>query len=120
MGVAARALQTRKIGFVSAALVIGIGFAAAQTEKPRAESGVARGKVVFADNCGECHNADSKEDKSGPGLQGLKNRKLRNGRNATHDEILDIVNTGPGEMTSFRELLSGQQKEDVVAYVMTL
>lgn len=81
---------------------------------------VARGKTVFENNCEGCHDAYSKEEVVGPGLQGLKDGKLPDGRKVTHDLILDIVNTGPAEMTSFKDRLTEKEKEDVVAFVMTL
>jgi len=97
------------------------GAFAFQDEKKAAPRGdIARGKVVFDNNCDECHDAYSKEERVGPGLQGLKDGKLPDGRKATHDQILDIINTGPAEMTSFKDRLTEQEKEDVVAFVMTL
>src|SRR5437016_11813810 len=39
--------------------------------KAPAKGDPAKGKVLFADNCAICHNADSDEDKVGPGLKGL-------------------------------------------------
>ena len=90
----------------------------AANDAPRGD--VARGKVVFADNCDDCHDAYSKDVRVGPGLQGTKDGKLPDGRPATHDRILDIINTGPAEMTSFKDRLTEQEKEDVVAFVMTL
>ena len=91
---------------------------AAQTPRPKGD--VNRGKVVFEDNCDQCHYAYSKEEKVGPGLQGLKDGKLPDGKPATHDKLLDIINTGPAEMTSFKDRLTEQEKEDVVAFIMTL
>jgi mono/diheme cytochrome c family protein len=105
------------------ALLLGCTAAFALQDKPgkNAPRGDAvRGKVVFADNCDDCHDAYSKEVRVGPGLQGTKDGKLPDGRKATHDQILDIINTGPAEMTSFKDRLSEQEKEDVVAFVMTL
>ena len=93
-------------------------FAFAQTARPKPD--VAHGKLVFDDNCADCHYRDSKDEKVGPGLEGIKNGTLPSGRKATHDRILDIVNNGPAEMTSFQNRLTEQEKEDVVAYVMTL
>ena len=90
----------------------------ARNDAPRGD--VARGKTVFAENCDDCHDPYSKEVRVGPGLQGIKNGKLPDGRKATHDQILDIINTGPAEMTSFKDRLTEQEKEDVVAFVMTL
>ena len=95
----------------------------AQEKKPerKVEKGdVMRGQIVFEDNCEVCHEAYSKEEKVGPGLKGIKNGKLPDGMPASHEKILDIINSGPAEMTSFRDRLTEQQKEDVVAFVMTL
>jgi mono/diheme cytochrome c family protein len=104
-------------------LLLGYAAAFALQDKPgkaAPRGDVARGKVVFVDNCDDCHDAYSKDVRVGPGLQGIKDGKLPDGRKATHDQILDIINTGPAEMTSFKDRLSEQEKEDVVAFVMTL
>ncbi len=79
-----------------------------------------RGKVVFEANCADCHDPESKDVRVGPGLKGAKEGKLPDGRPATHDKLLDIINTGPAEMPSFKDRISDQEKEDVVAYVLTL
>jgi mono/diheme cytochrome c family protein len=89
-------------------------------QSPVSKGDVNRGKAVFEDNCEQCHDAYSKEEKVGPGLQGLKDGKLPDGKPATHDKLLDIINTGPAEMTSFKDRLTEQEKEDVVAFIMTL
>ncbi|HZL57673.1 MAG TPA: cytochrome c [Bryobacteraceae bacterium] len=81
---------------------------------------VERGKIVFDNSCADCHYPDSRDEKVGPGLQGVKDGKLPDGRPATHDKLLDILNTGPAEMPSFKDRISEQDKEDVIAYVLTL
>lgn len=91
-----------------------------ETKPPQPKGDVARGKLVFEATCDECHDAYSREERVGPGLQGVKNGKLPDGRAATHEKLLDIVNNGPAEMPSFKDRLTEQQKEDVVAFVMTL
>ena len=101
-----------------AALLFSQQGSAPQTASPKGD--IARGKQVFESTCDECHDAYSREERVGPGLQGIKNGKLPDGRLATHDKLLDIVNNGPAEMPSFRDRLTDQQKEDVVAFVMTL
>jgi mono/diheme cytochrome c family protein len=104
-------------------LLLGCAAVFALQDKPRNEAprgDAVRGKVVFAENCDDCHDAYSKDERVGPGLQGIKDGKLPDGRKASHDQILDIINTGPAEMTSFKDRLSEQEKEDVVAFVMTL
>ncbi len=85
---------------------------------PKGDTG--RGKAVFEKHCQECHETSTKEEKVGPGLQGLRTGKLPDGRKAGHDELLDIVNTGPAEMPAFKDTLTEQQKEDLVAFLMTL
>jgi mono/diheme cytochrome c family protein len=50
----------------------------------------------------------------------VKYGKLPSGKKPTHDEILDPVNNGRHAMPGFKDTLTSQQKEDVVAYVMTL
>jgi mono/diheme cytochrome c family protein len=106
---------------VSVALLIFVGvlcLGAEQTSRPKGDA--KRGSAVFEENCSQCHEWDTKDEKVGPGLMGVKEGKLPDGRAATHDRILDIINTGPAEMTSFKDRLTEQEKEDVVAYVMTL
>jgi cytochrome c6 len=105
-------------GVLAAGALVCLAAQTAQPERPKGDA--ARGKLVFDDNCSDCHYRDSKDAKVGPGLEGLKNGTLPSGRKATHDRILDIVNNGPAEMTSFQDRLTEQEKEDVVAYVMTL
>ena len=80
----------------------------------------AAGKLLFEEKCQECHNADSDEVKTGPGLKGVKDGKLPSGMKATRDNILELVNEGRDEMPAFKDSLTGKEKEDVVAYVLTL
>ena len=108
----------RSVTVKLALVVCAAAIVLAQAPRPKGDAG--RGSKVFDDNCAQCHYPDSKDEKVGPGLQGVKDGKLPDGRAATHDKILDIINTGPAEMTSFKDRLSEQEKEDVVAYVMTL
>jgi mono/diheme cytochrome c family protein len=81
---------------------------------------VGAGKDVFEAQCINCHNADSTEAKDGPGLKGVKDGKLPSGKAATRDTILDLINKGSDAMPAFKETLTNQQKENVVAYVLTL
>jgi len=107
---------TLNIALIAAPLAVTLVFA--QTGAPKPD--LSHGKLVFDDNCADCHYRDSKDEKVGPGLEGLHNGTLPSGRKATRDRILDIVNSGPAEMPSFKDRLNEKEKEDVVAYVMTL
>jgi cytochrome c2 len=80
----------------------------------------AKGKEVF-DQCGVCHNADSTEKKMGPGLKGLfKKDKLSNDKKATEANIRAKIDEGGNGMPSYKDMLSDQEKDDLVAYLKTL
>ena len=85
-----------------------------------AKGDAAKGKEVFA-QCAVCHNADSTEKKMGPGLKGLfKRDKLVNGKKVTDATVLEKINEGGNGMPSYKDMLSDQEKADLVAYLKTL
>ena len=100
--------------------ILGLGLWVSVMAQGDKKGNPAAGKDVFEGKCSDCHNTDSKEAKDGPGLQGVKDGKLPSGKAATREVILDLVNKGRDAMPSFKEILSDQQKEDVIAYVLTL
>jgi len=79
-----------------------------------------KGKEVFESKCTVCHNADSKEKKIGPGLKGVSEGKLPSGKEATFENVMKNLNEGGGGMPAFEKLLEEEQKQNVVAYVLTL
>src|SRR5277367_2873041 len=80
-----------------------------------------KGKAVFEDNCAVCHNADSDEKKTGPGLKGLfKKDKLANGKKPTESNVKTIINAGGGTMPAFSDSLSDEERDNVLAYLHTL
>ncbi len=80
----------------------------------------AKGKEVFA-QCAVCHNADSTEKKMGPGLKGLfKRDKLANGKKVTDATVLEKINEGGNGMPAYKDMLSDQEKADLIAYLKTL
>ncbi len=111
-------MRSGKSILLTAAVILAVSLSFAQKETPKGDA--ARGKKVFLNHCDECHDAYSKEERVGPGLKGVKDGKLPDGRPATREKLLDIVNSGPAEMPSFKDRLTEQEKEDVVAFVMTL
>ena len=80
----------------------------------------AKGKVVFQ-HCSMCHRADSGEKRMGPGLKGLFQRaKLQNGKKPTELTVRAQINDGGNGMTAYKEMLSEQEKDDLIAYLKTL
>ena len=81
----------------------------------------AKGKEVF-DQCSVCHNADSADRKMGPGLKGLfKKGKLEsNGKPANDANVLEKINEGGNGMPAYKDMLSDDEKANLVAYLKTL
>ena len=80
----------------------------------------AKGKEVF-EQCGVCHNTDTDEKKIGPSLKGLFKRDvLKNGKKVTDDNVKAVINTGGNGMPSYADMLSEEEKTNVIAYLKTL
>jgi mono/diheme cytochrome c family protein len=92
----------------------------AADEKPAPKGDVKRGEDVFFTHCVNCHDPYSKEERTGPGLQGIKEGRLPDGRPATRERLLDVINEGPAEMPGFADRLTAGQKEDLIAFVLQL
>jgi cytochrome c len=80
-----------------------------------------KGKDVFESNCSVCHNADSEEKKMGPGLKDLtKKDKLVNGKKPTDANLKALINAGGNGMPSYADMLTDEEKANVIAYLKTL
>lgn len=80
----------------------------------------AKGKQVF-EQCSVCHNVDTDEKKMGPSLKGLyKHATLKNGKKVTDKNVLAQINAGGNGMPAYEDMLSAQEKADVIAYLKTL
>jgi cytochrome c len=80
----------------------------------------AKGKEVF-EQCGVCHNADSTEKKMGPGLKGLfSHDKMLNGKKPTEANVRAKVDEGGNGMPAYKEILSDEDKDNLIAYLKTL
>ena len=95
--------------------------AAPQDEKKSDAAGDAtKGKETF-EQCGACHNTDTDEKKMGPSLKGLyKKAKLTNGKKPTDESVRDIINKGGNGMPPYEDLLSPEEKTNLIAYLKTL
>lgn len=79
-----------------------------------------KGKEVF-EQCGACHNADTDEKKMGPALKGLYSKaKLKNGKKVTDANVLAIINAGGNGMPAYADMLSDEEKANVIAYLHTI
>jgi len=88
----------------------------ASAKKPDA----AKGKEAF-EQCSVCHNADSTEKKMGPGLKGLFAKdKLANGKKPTEANVKAKIDEGGNGMPAYKEMLSDDEKADLMAYLKTL
>ena len=93
---------------------------AASSSPAFAAGTAAKGKEVF-DACSVCHNADSDEKKIGPGLKGLfKKDKMSNGKAPNEANVRTQINEGGNGMPAYKDILSDQEKDDLIAYLKTL
>jgi cytochrome c len=80
----------------------------------------AKGKEVF-EQCGVCHNVDTDEKKMGPSLKGLfKKAKLSDGKKVTEQNVRAKINAGGNGMPAYEDMLTDEQKNDLLAYLKTL
>jgi len=78
------------------------------------------GKAVFG-QCQVCHSATTMARKVGPSLKGLfKHARLQNGKAVTDQNVRAMIDQGGNGMPSYADILSAQQKDDVIAYLKTL
>lgn len=105
---------------VSTLLSASLSFAAAGQAAAAKAGDAAKGKDVF-EQCSVCHNADSTDKKIGPGLKGLfKQDKLVNGKKVTEANVLEFINNGGNGMPAYADMLSAEDKANVIAYLKTL
>jgi cytochrome c len=82
----------------------------------------AKGKDVFDSNCSVCHNSDSTDVKMGPGFKGLfkKAKMSTTGKAPTDANVLAKINEGGNGMPSYKDILSAEEKANVIAFLKTL
>jgi cytochrome c len=107
------------------AVVLACSGAAAQSKggekKGAAKTGdVAKGKEVF-EQCSVCHNVDNDEKKMGPALKGLyKKAKMTNGKPVNDANVKAIINAGGNGMPAYEDMLTDEERTDLIAYLKTV
>jgi mono/diheme cytochrome c family protein len=104
---------TSVICLLSVGLFTSMSVAAAATENDSVATQVLeRGRVLFLDNCAECHQSN------GRGLKGIYPSLASSEvvRGSGTDVALQLI-IGRGEMPSFAGAMSPQDMADVVTYV---
>jgi cytochrome c2 len=108
----------RKFIVSSVSAVMILGFAALAPAQKKGDA--TKGKEVF-EQCSVCHNVDTDEKKIGPSLKGLfKREKLKNGKKVTDENVRAMINTGGNGMPSYADMLSDDEKNDVIAYLHSI
>ncbi len=104
-------------GYFLCAVTVAVGVAAGQ----KAGKGDAvKGKTVF-EQCAMCHNIDSPEKKMGPSLQHLfQHKTLQNGKPVNDANVMAQINNGGNGMPPYSDMLSAEDKANVLAYLHTL
>jgi cytochrome c len=85
------------------------------------EGDAAKGKEIVTEQCGVCHNLDNDEKKMGPALKGLfKRTKLKNGKPVNDANVRAVINAGGNGMPAYQDMLSDEEKDNVIAFLKTL
>lgn len=102
-------------------LLIAGAIALAGTSLYAQKGDAAKGKEAF-DQCSVCHNADSADVKVGPGLKGefKKGKMTSTGKPVNDANILQKINEGGNGMPAYKDVLSDEEKANIIAYLKTL
>ena len=104
------------------ALTAGLTFSLAAGSKAGADKAgdAAKGKETF-EQCAICHNVDTDEKKMGPSLKGLfKHKTLQSGKPVNDANVLAQINAGGNGMPAYSDMLSADEKANIIAYLHTL
>jgi cytochrome c len=106
--------------FLCASLMLGAAKQDSAQSSDQKAGDAAKGKDVF-EQCSVCHNADTDEKKIGPSLKGLfKRDKLVNGKKVNEANVREMINNGGNGMPAYSDMLSKDDKDNVIAYLKTL
>ena len=113
---------------VSVVIVALLGLAGCDAERRKsdAELGLnpqqADGRKLYDNYCDRCHEPYSSRGKKGPSLKGVFKKQYLSvsGLPANDERMTDIVKNGRAKMEGFRQVMTDQQIQDLLAYLHTL
>jgi cytochrome c2 len=113
-------MKTRIALFPMLVCLLFVSIAMAQSQSTP-DNAVSDGKTIFQQNCARCHNADSTETKTGPGLKGLFKRDQLpvSGRPVSEETVHKQLTNPFKQMPSFSDM-SQEKRNAVVSYLKTL
>jgi cytochrome c len=115
-----RTLTTAGTFTASCLLCTSLAMGASGRQEKSGHGDAAKGKEVF-EQCSVCHNVDTDEKKMGPSLKGLfKRSKLASGKPVNDANVLEQINNGGNGMPAYADILSADDKANVLAYLKTL
>lgn len=82
----------------------------------------AAGRQLYDNYCDRCHEPYSSRGKKGPSMKGVfKHQYLSlSGLPANDERMTDIIKNGRAKMEGFRQVMTDQQIQDLLAYLHTL
>ena len=96
---------------------LSIGISAGQKST---KGDATKGKETF-EQCAVCHNVDTDEKKMGPSLKGLFTHKTMAGNKPVTDaNVLAQINNGGNGMPAYADMLSADEKANLLAYLHTI
>jgi cytochrome c2 len=110
-----------KLGLLHSSGILILGLSLAVLASSKSDAGdAAKGKETF-EQCAVCHNVDTMDKKMGPSLKGLfKREKLANGNKVTDESVRTQINNGGNGMPAYQDMLSDDEKSDLIAYLKTI
>ncbi len=116
---------TITISGIALSFIFLLGGCTMERRKSDAELGLneqqARGRRVYGQNCIRCHEPYSSREIQGPSLHGIfKRDQFPSGIKASDERMIDVIEMGKSKMPSFRNALTQQQLQDLLAYLHTL
>ena len=114
--------MVRQKMLIAGSCVLGVCLALSVAASPKAQGkgDAAKGKEAF-EQCSACHSVDTDEKKMGPSLKGLFSHKaLASGKPVTDANVLAQINNGGNGMPGYADMLSADDKANIMAYLHSL